>query len=503
MDVSKQTGVSGTFQDVEVPLLYDSFPFGPTQRKYPIYKRELCAIVTFCRKYDYVCKHPFKPAVVHTNHKLITRFLDSNLYEGIYGNWADHLRRLNIIIQYIPEPRNKVAYGLSRTLFDLRCSDSAAVSKVKHELNDKSPIWIWKDGKDGFDSFLATLNHSEQLEVIDKGTLYGVSVFSLEVVANICPLEAIGDVEEPLDPAQIDTQTWIACYQNSDWFGEVYRFLTDALGALTPTAQLLQKAFNHRIVQHVLWIFRRGSYLPCVPEGKILSLLEEAYDNSGHWGKAGTVAHLRGCYWPNQSQDIERYIAGCLECAKHGPATRFQFLNPVMVTYPFQLLGMDFVGPLKTTREGNTHILNLVCYFSRFDILSATKAANVEDVILCLRRTFMTYRKPFTIYCDRGQHFFNDELKEFLHLEGINITFSSSGSSKSTGMIKANNKLLEAVLRKDSSQTDLEWDQRFPKAGSSVNSRTIEHLGISSTSILFGQAQEVTANASTLHALSG
>ena len=35
---------------VEVPIIYDSFPFTPTQRRYPTYKQELCAIVKFVGK---------------------------------------------------------------------------------------------------------------------------------------------------------------------------------------------------------------------------------------------------------------------------------------------------------------------------------------------------------------------------------------------------------------------------------------------------------------------
>lgn len=52
--------------------------------------------------------------------------------------------------------------------------------------------------------------------------------------------------------------------------------------------------------------------LPCIPESKVLSVLIEAHDDSGHWAKAGTLARLRTCYWPGQSQDVKRYIAGCL-----------------------------------------------------------------------------------------------------------------------------------------------------------------------------------------------
>ena len=113
-----------------------------------------------------------------------------------------------------------------------------------------------------------------------------------------------------------------------------------------PSAALLRRALDYRVTGHVLWVLRRGSYLPCVTESKVLSVLRIAHDQVGHWGKAGTLSKLRGyAYWPDQSQDVERYLARCLECAKHGPAVRSQLLHPIVILGPFRLLGIDFIGP--------------------------------------------------------------------------------------------------------------------------------------------------------------
>lgn len=482
--------VEGSEKPVEVPALYDSFPFSATQRNYPTYKRELCTLVTFCRKYNYLCKHPYLPTVVHTDHKPLTHFLKSDLHEGIYGHWADVLRRLNLTISYIPGPRNKVADGLSRTLFNSQCSETTAVARVQAELERNSSQWIWKDGKDGFESFLAKLTERDRCEVINEGTLYGVSAFSLEAVASAMT------AEETLS-------TWKEAYCSSEWFGDIYKFLDDTY-ASEVSAKLMQKAFDYRICGDILWISRRGECMPCVPESKVLQVLEDAHDKSGHWAKAGTLARLRGCYWPGQSQDVERYIAGCISCARHGPATRSQPLHPVVVTYPFQLMGMDFIGPLETTGSGSKYILNLICYMSRFDIPFATKTANVEDVIWCLRLFFAMYRKPYAFYFDSGQHFDNEELREFLKSEGISYDYSPSGSSKSTGMVEVANKLVEDVLRKPPpAQAGMDWDLRLPKSAQSVNSRIISYLGYSPTGILFGPAQETSATTATLLALPG
>ena len=64
-------------ETVEVPIVYDSFTFPATGRKYPTYKRELYAVVYFLNKYDYLCKHPYHPAIVHTDHKPLRYLLSS------------------------------------------------------------------------------------------------------------------------------------------------------------------------------------------------------------------------------------------------------------------------------------------------------------------------------------------------------------------------------------------------------------------------------------------
>ena len=164
-------------------------------------------------------------------------------------------------------------------------------------------------------------------------------------------------------------------------------------------------------------------------------------------------------------------------------------------------MGTDFIGLLQRTRARNTHTLNVVCCFSRFEILFATKNANVKEIILCLRQAFITDRKPYAIYCDRGQHFFNDELRGYLRLERVARNYSPWASSKSTRMEEASNRLLEEILQK--SHNSMDWDQRIPKAATSLKSRIIAHLGVSSTGILFGPIQETSTSTATLLALPG
>lgn len=147
------------------------------------------------------------------------------------------------------------------------------------------------------------------------------------------------------------------------------------------------------------------------------------------------------------------------------------------------------------------YIFNVVCYFSKKVVPFATPSGNAPDVIGSLKKIFTWFRRPYAIYCDRGQHFDNLIVREFLKTEGVSISYGPSGSSKSTDMVEVFNKLLEDVLRKSSENVD--WDQALNRATKSVNSRVIGYLGMSPTEIVIGPIQEVTPTSSTLLALPG
>ena len=459
----------GYKKPAEVPILYDAFTFNQAERRYPTYKRELCAIVKFAVKHNHLLRNPDPKmyGVLHTDHMPLVRFLESELHDGIYGHWVAKLRELNVKLQYIKGPRNKVADGLSRTIFrDEACTDDSVVSALRAEVDKhrSDPQWFWKDGKGGYDSFLGQLTEPEKEEVLTSGTINGLNVFALDA-----------------------SSSWSNAYQASEWFGHAYRFVRDGT---IPTslheskrATFMRKCLDYRIDENgILWTYQRGLHLPCVPESKVAATLHEAHDEGGHWAKEGTLAKLRrNVYWPSQSTDVERYIAGCLPCARHEPATRSAQLQPINVARPFQLIGMDFIGPIGGS-DKNKYILHIIDYFSRYSMAYPTPSANAEDVKTCLLDVFHRYVCPSAIYCDRGQHFDNQYIKDFLDGYNVRIRFSPSGASKSTGMVEVGNRILESVIRKGSDK----WDDKLPSSIKQLNARVIGHLKYSPLEILHG-----------------
>ena len=193
---------------VEVPVIYDSFTFISTRRKYPIYKRELYIIVEFAKKYDYLCKYLYYITIIYTNYKPLIYFLLSDIYKGIYSYQVDQLRRLNVKIRYIPSYRNKITNVLLRTLFDSNCFQTLYIKKAYYRLVTKGSRQIQKDGKEGFKVFFNSLLSSKRNEVLNKGTVHSVSVFVSTATSNTSAIQT-------------------KAYRNLLWFSNIYILLLD------------------------------------------------------------------------------------------------------------------------------------------------------------------------------------------------------------------------------------------------------------------------------------
>jgi hypothetical protein len=219
----------------KVLIMYDSFSLSLTRRKYLIYKRELYAIVIFVTKYDYLCKHSYKSAIIHTDHRSLTHFLKSNAHEEIYDHWANQLKRLNIMIKYILDSRNKIVDDLFKILFfDEDCRENIIiVIDALKKLETRKFDWIWKNEKNDFEKFLMSVS-LHRFEIIERDIMNEVSIFFLDAIST-SSLESESITENLLLMRRDSLKKsfeffekkniWKFVYEISIWFEEIYFFL--------------------------------------------------------------------------------------------------------------------------------------------------------------------------------------------------------------------------------------------------------------------------------------
>ena len=427
----------------ELIILYDSFPFTPTEQRYSTYKRELCAIVHFIKKWQCYLGG-IRETIVRTDHKPLLGFQDSagkGKVEGIYARWAETLEMANLTWEYIPGTRNRGADAMSR-LFEIDVGDTI--------------------DPDNFSSLLTSLD-------IDRDKL----------AEDLSPEYQALPQDLRIDPNYIDILKYL-------FFARLPSFTTNP-DSRRRFARKCRDFFVHNNRLYYKPKCRHDAVL-CLTGREIPEVSYLAHDRTGHFALRETfkiVAKIG--WWPTRRSDILQYIASCFECTQFGDALRFEPLHPILTFQPFDLLGMDFIGPLPITSGGFRYIFHLIDYFSRFSHAWATLKDDEATVIDCLSHFFSYFCRPIAIYSDRGTHFAS-QVREFLLRQGIEHIKTSSYSSYSAGMIERRNGMLSSIMAKyinTDGNTD-EWDSHVDEATRQLNFHEIGYLGYTPFQILFG-----------------
>lgn len=160
-------------------------------------------------------------------------------------------------------------------------------------------------------------------------------------------------------------------------------------------------------------------YCYVVPDDiKFHQNLLQAYHDSPvamHRGREATYQSLaKDFYWRNMSKHVRNWVHRCPQCIcfktsdqHHGP------MQVRLYEHPLHTLGIDYVGELPITPNGNKWILTAVCPYSNFlraiplpDKRAITAACALYDHV------FLEFGFPAILQSDQGGEWTNAVLQE-------------------------------------------------------------------------------------------
>ncbi|CAF0791446.1 unnamed protein product [Adineta ricciae] len=231
-----------------------------------------------------------------------------------------------------------------------------------------------------------------------------------------------------------------------------------------------------------------------VPSSMIDDLLRIYHNHplAGHFGVQRTYLKIKNKFWwPDMHQSITRYIQSCLPCQQHNVSRvkKPGHLQPITPPEgPFQLIGMDYCGPLKSTPRGNQYVLCITDYFTRWIVAVAVPDCSAQTTAEALFNEYIyRYGVPAAILSDQGTHFHNQLMEAMAKLVGYNHTYSTTYHPQSNGMIERFNATFIPQIAKLQDRENNNWDEFLAPVVFAYNTGTHSTTGYSPYQLLFGR----------------
>jgi transposase InsO family protein len=151
-----------------------------------------------------------------------------------------------------------------------------------------------------------------------------------------------------------------------------------------------------------------------------------------------------------------------------------------------ECLNIDFVGPYP---DGG-YILVIIDTFTRWVELYLAAKADAEHAALSLYQHFGRFGAPTQLRSDRGSHFVNGLIKDFLSLVGTQHCLTLAYSSQQNAIVERVNKEINRHIRAltfDTNSVD-DYAMTLPIVQRILNAAFSDHTKVSASQLLFGNA---------------
>lgn len=210
--------------------------------------------------------------------------------------------------------------------------------------------------------------------------------------------------------------------------------------------------------------------------------------SGGHFGTEITYKKLRKeFYWPNMYKMVEDYVQTCPVCQRKGKPKKVNELRPITVSRPFELIGIDMVGPLKLTNSGNRYIIVMTEYLTKWVEAKAVPNKEAGTVAEFLYNNVITrYGTPERMITDQGKEFENETIKALQTVMNIKGVHSTPYHPQSNGQVERTNKTLCDTLKAYTIEKGDEWDRWLPSTLYAYRTMTQSSTKFTPSSLLYG-----------------
>ena len=413
------------------PLCFYSRKFTAAELNYPIYDKELLAVVEGFRQWRVYVEGAQHPVQVYTDHKNLEYFSQARTTSRRHARWAATLAAHDYTISYKKGASNGKADALSRNP-DFLPPPLPSL-----------PIFPPSD------------------PILNSPHLIGAAVLVMP--------------DDPLLPA-------IAAAQAADPVLSAHIQLLQrgpggesnpALPGGSPSGRSQDPVYTLR--GGIL--YSQGRILiPPTSSSLILQILQQYHDSplAGHFGVARTQALIAQYFkWPGLATSVSNYVLSCDACqrnkvVRHAP---YGLLSPLPIpAQPWCSVSLDWITDLPPSHYHDAILVVVDRLTKMAHFIPTTKSMSAPDVAaLFIQHIIRVHGLPETLVSDRDPVFTSHFWGRLIELLGIRANRSSAFHPQTDGQTERLNSVLEQYLRIycDYQQTD--WASLLPIAEFSYN----------------------------------
>ena len=500
------------------------------QQRYPVYKKELWAVVYALRKFhSYIWGRP--DTEIYTDHKPLIHITNQTNLSAALQQWLDVVLDYNLKIVYRPGILHVLPDALSRmysatykspdsvwgtmtnlkfveTSFkelspsDILCAESIqninkpTNIKKKHDQNKSGEGKVKK--KVTFSDKISYSDEKKTLTFPEENTDFP----SVDLFYSSAEFYGEDQQEDPNELGFTDEDEWdfeealqSGCLFESARLSPLYTQQVPEKGMLDDAEKIIKDMENDSFDKNVhidksdevksayrtlneqdkiaLAQEKRGCTIP--PENERNAIIHRAHEK-GHYGITAVYRDIinRKIWWPNMMNDIHRVIKSCRSCQEYTVYTRgYHPMQSVNATQPGDHWQIDLMEMIEST-DGMKYILNVVDVFTGFVMLYALPSKDAEAVAEKLWEMICIFGPPKIIQSDRGTEFVNTIIRALMKHEGISHRVITPWHPQADGKVERVNRTMRDTINKLVRGMHVHWPLYLPFAQLSYNDKVHE-----------------------------
>ncbi|XP_051976889.1 gypsy retrotransposon integrase-like protein 1 isoform X2 [Xyrauchen texanus] len=197
-------------------------------------------------------------------------------------------------------------------------------------------------------------------------------------------------------------------------------------------------------------------------ERKRQIFLECHFNDIGHHLGQKKTVHRIQCkyYWLGIVKDVVDWIKVCETC-QHAERNKnlARTIRPVKVDGPWEILAVEIIGPFPgSVRGGNTHIVVITDYYSKWVEACPIKKKDGLCVARCISSSIYRFGPAKTIFCSQSADFCEEVTKHLCDRWNITQSVLSVDQPQRNALHDRSNNLLRDAIKQMVVEKQVEWD---------------------------------------------